>query len=66
MWAKVAVSLSASPSSPALTVTSWAVAQFDVVNVSVAEDGSSVRSVVSWPAIVTVTPAVGSVASFTV
>ena len=62
----VAVSLSESSSSSADTVTVCAVFQFEVVNVSVAEDGSSVRSVFAWPAMVTVTLAVGCEVSFTV
>ena len=60
----VAVSLPASSSSSALTVTVCSVAQFDVVNVS--DAGEGVRSVVSWPAIATVTLAVGAEPSFTV
>ena len=60
----VAVSLSASSSWSASTVTVCAVFQVEVVNVRLSV--SKVRSVPEWPAMATVTVLLGLVASFTV
>ena len=57
------MSLTASASSAAATVTVCAVSQFSVVNVRLVLSG--VRPVFECPEIVTVTSAVGSVASDT-
>jgi len=59
-----AASLSASSSLSADTLTLCSVPQFVVVKVR--EAGLGVRSVVAWPAMVTVTSAVGCEASLTV
>ena len=63
VWVSTAVSSSSSESGPALTVTSWGVLQFVVVNASVA--GCTVTSLLSL-AMVTDTPAAGRVLSTTV
>ena len=66
---RVSSSSSALLSSPALTVTVWAVPQLEVVKVSWLElrvSPEMVRPVPEWPPIVTVTLAVGWVASLTV
>jgi len=64
VWVSVAVSFDPSSSSSADTVTVRTLFQFVVVKVS--EAGLGVRSVSAWPAMVTVTSAVGSEASLTV
>ena len=64
LWVSATESSSVSVSLPAVTVTVWAVSQFDVVKVRVV--GFGVTSVPACPATVTVTVAVGSVSSTTV
>ena len=69
MWVNVAVSLAASSSWPALTVTVCAVAQSFTVKVSVSlfsVGPDRLRSVSEWPAMETDTLSEGLVASFTV
>ena len=62
LWVSETVSFAVSASLPAVTVTVWAVFQFDVVKVRVT--GSGVTSVPACPA--TVTFAVGRVSRTTV
>ena len=64
MCVSVAVSLAASGSSSAVTVTVCSAFHVESVNVRLVL--SSVRSVPEWPVTATVTVLVGSVASFTV
>ena len=59
LWVSETDSSAVSASSPAVTVTVWAVPQFVGVKVRVAEDGVRVTSVPACPATVTVTFAVG-------
>ena len=58
------MSLVASASWAAVTVTVWAVSQFAVLNVNDVADTDT--SVLAWPLTVTVTVADGSVANLTV
>ena len=62
----VTMSFAVPLSSPAFTVTVWAVLQFRLVNVNVPDDGLTVTSLPEWPATVTVTSAVGWVSRTTV
>ena len=68
MWVSVSVSSVPSASPTAVTVTVCSASQVVVLKVSVLEAlrPVSVRSVSAWPVMVTVTAAVGWVASFTV
>ena len=64
LWVSVTVSFIRSASSPAVTVTVWAVFQFVAVNVR--RFGVAVTSVPACPATVTTTSAVGWVSRTTV
>ena len=64
LWVSVTASFAVSASSPAVTVTVWAVPQFVVVKVRLV--GLGVTSVPACPATVTVTFAVGWVLRTTV
>ena len=64
LWVRVTVSFTVSASLPAVTVTVWAVSQFDVVKARLV--GVRVTSVPACPATVTVTAAVGWLSRTTV
>ena len=66
LWVSETASFAVSASSPAVTVTVWAVPQVVGVKVRVAEDGVRVTSVPACPATVTVTVAVGWLSRTTV